>query len=162
MLVIYRRRAHQRLRQHPCSITAIRWPRLAWRLHEIAGVVPRSGTAVERTARGSTPLEASQKSKKDSKHGSVHADARHASAELHVVFTSRDVGIIRQLTRRDTGDSRLACRRNTLAPVNSRLAGRRKWSHSPSSWNGNWSYCLRDIAEACSMAMRSSTTHARK
>jgi len=45
---------------------------------------------------GSTPLEASQKSKKDSKHGSLHADARHASAELHVVFTSRDVGIIRQ------------------------------------------------------------------
>jgi hypothetical protein len=45
---------------------------------------------------GSTPLEASQKSKKHSKHASVHADARQASAELHVVFTSRDVGIIRQ------------------------------------------------------------------
>ena len=45
---------------------------------------------------GSTPLQANQKSKKDSKHGSLHADARHASAELHVVFTSRDVGIIRQ------------------------------------------------------------------
>ena len=45
---------------------------------------------------GSTPLESIQKSKKDSKHGSLHADARHASAEVHVVFTSRDVGIIRQ------------------------------------------------------------------
>ena len=45
---------------------------------------------------GSTPLEASQKSKKPSKHGSLHGDARHASSELHVVFTSRDVGIIRQ------------------------------------------------------------------
>ena len=45
---------------------------------------------------GATPLEASQRGKKHSKHGSVHADARHASAEVHVVFTSRDVGIIRQ------------------------------------------------------------------
>jgi hypothetical protein len=45
---------------------------------------------------GSMPLEASQKSKKHSKHASVHADDRHASAELHVVFTSREVGIIRQ------------------------------------------------------------------
>jgi hypothetical protein len=45
---------------------------------------------------GSTLLEASQKSKKQSKHGPVHANARHASAELDVVFTSREVGIIRQ------------------------------------------------------------------
>ena len=45
---------------------------------------------------GSTPLEASQKSNKHSKQRSVHADARHASAELHVVFTSREIGIIRQ------------------------------------------------------------------
>ena len=45
---------------------------------------------------GSTPLEASQKSKKHSTQASVQSDARHASAELHVVFTSRDVGIIRQ------------------------------------------------------------------
>jgi hypothetical protein len=45
---------------------------------------------------GPMPLEASQKSKKQSKHGSVHAGARHESAELHVVFTSREVGIIRQ------------------------------------------------------------------
>ena len=45
---------------------------------------------------GSTPLEASQKSKKHSKHGSVQTDVRHASAEVHVVFTSREVGIIRQ------------------------------------------------------------------
>lgn len=45
---------------------------------------------------GSMPLEASQKSKKQSKHGSVHADARHESAELHVVFTSREIGIIKQ------------------------------------------------------------------
>ena len=45
---------------------------------------------------GSTQLEASQKSKKHSKHGPVHTDVRRASAELHVVFSSRDIGIIRQ------------------------------------------------------------------
>src|SRR5262245_60427354 len=45
---------------------------------------------------GSTPLEAGQKSKKQSKHESVHTDARHESAELHVVFTSREVEIVRQ------------------------------------------------------------------
>jgi hypothetical protein len=54
------------------------------------------GLLLSTTLAGSTPLEANQKSKKHSKHESVHADARHASAELHVVFTSRDVGIIRQ------------------------------------------------------------------
>jgi hypothetical protein len=45
---------------------------------------------------GSALLEASQKSKKQSTHGPVDAHARHASAELDVVFTSRDIGIIRQ------------------------------------------------------------------
>lgn len=45
---------------------------------------------------GSTPLEASQKSKKHSKNRPVHSDARPASAELHVIFTSREVGIIRE------------------------------------------------------------------
>jgi hypothetical protein len=54
------------------------------------------GLLLSTSLAGSTPIEAKQKSKKPSKHGSVHADARHASAEVHVVFTSRDVGIIRQ------------------------------------------------------------------
>ena len=45
---------------------------------------------------GATPLEASQKGKKYSKHGTVQADARQASAELHVIFSSREVAIIRQ------------------------------------------------------------------
>ena len=54
------------------------------------------GLLLSTSLAGSSPLEAKQKSKKHSKHESVHADARHASAEVHVVFTSRDVGIIRQ------------------------------------------------------------------
>ena len=45
---------------------------------------------------GSTSFEASKKSGKDSKRASPQSDARHASAELHVVFTSREVTIIRQ------------------------------------------------------------------
>ena len=42
------------------------------------------------------PLEATQKAKKHSKHERVHSDTRHASAELHVVFSAHDVRVIRQ------------------------------------------------------------------
>jgi hypothetical protein len=45
---------------------------------------------------GSEPVEASQRGKKQSKHEPVHADVRQTSAELHVVFTSREIGIIRE------------------------------------------------------------------
>jgi hypothetical protein len=54
------------------------------------------GLLLSTSLAGSMPLEGGQKSKKHAKHGAVHADARPASAELHVVFTSREVGIIRQ------------------------------------------------------------------
>lgn len=47
---------------------------------------------------GSTALEASQKSTKQAKirPAPAHADVRHASTEVHVVFSSHDVEIIRR------------------------------------------------------------------
>ncbi len=45
---------------------------------------------------GSRPLEASQKGKKQSKHERVGVDSRRTSAELHVVFSPREIRIIRQ------------------------------------------------------------------
>jgi hypothetical protein len=54
------------------------------------------GLLLSASLAGSMPLEANQKSKKPSKHGSGEADARHESAELRVVFTSREIEIIRQ------------------------------------------------------------------
>ena len=45
---------------------------------------------------GPTPLEASEKNKKASKHGSGDADTRHEGAEIYVVFTSREIAIVRE------------------------------------------------------------------
>src|SRR4029450_12011123 len=42
-------------RQHPCWNMEHRWPRLAWRLHEIAGVVRSHRIAVEHIDRWTNP-----------------------------------------------------------------------------------------------------------
>jgi len=54
------------------------------------------GLLLSTSIAGPIALEASEKNKKASKHGSGDADTRHEGAEIHVVFTSREIAIIRE------------------------------------------------------------------